>query len=301
LVNSLGLSGVQNIGVDIGGFIGNPSGELMARWNSLGVYTPMFRNHAEINAPMREPWRFGPEIEQIMKKDIEQRYRLLPYIYSTFYQATQTGMPVSRSLAISYSTDEAIYQEKYQNQFLFGDHILVAPVESNKTTAEVYLPEGKWYRLSSDESFGGKQSIQVAAPLTDLPVFIKAGAIIPMQSVIQNTSEKGDGILSVHIWNGESGSSFTYYEDDGSTYQNEKGIYYQRAIRFNPAQKQINFNAVRGSYGSRFQQIRLVFHGFPKTLKSLKLNGKNAKLSVDATGNQTVLTANLKGEIRVQY
>jgi hypothetical protein len=178
----------------------------MARWNSLGVYTPMFRNHAEINAPMREPWRFGPEIEQIMKKDIEQRYRLLPYIYSTFYQATQTGMPVSRSMAISYTTDEAVYQEKYQNQFLFGDNILVAPVESNKTTVEVYLPEGKWYRLSTDEAFGGKQSIQAAAPLTDLPVFIKAGAIIPMQNVIQSTSEKGDGILTV---NGACGS-YTY-------------------------------------------------------------------------------------------
>ncbi len=301
LVNSLGLSGVQNIGVDIGGFIGNPSGELMARWNSLGVYTPMFRNHAEINAPMREPWRFGAEIEQIMKKDIEQRYRLLPYIYSTFYQATQTGMPVSRSLAISYATDEAIYQEKYQNQFLFGDNILVAPVESNKTTVEVYLPEGKWYRLSTDEAFGGKQSIQAAAPLTDLPVFIKAGAIIPMQNVIQNTSEKGDGILTVHIWNGEIGNSFTYYEDDGSTYQNEKGIYYQRAIRFNPVQKQINFEVVKGSYSSRFQQIRLVLHGFPKTLKSLKLNGKSAKFNLDAEGNQTVLTTNSKGEIRVQY
>jgi alpha-glucosidase len=155
--------------------------------------------------------------------------------------------------------------------------------------------------LSTDEAFGGKQSIQAAAPLTDLPVFIKAGAIIPMQNVIQNTSEKGDGILTVHIWNGEIGNSFTYYEDDGSTYQNEKGIYYQRAIRFNPVQKQINFEVVKGSYSSRFQQIRLVLHGFPKTLKSIKLNGKSAKLNLDAEGNRTVLTTNSKGEIRVQY
>lgn len=301
LVNSLGLSGVQNIGVDIGGFIGNPSGELMARWNSLGVYTPMFRNHAEINAPMREPWRFGPEIEQIMKKDIEQRYRLLPYIYSTFYQATQTGMPISRSMAISYTTDELVYQEKYQNQFLFGDNILVVPVESSKTSAEVYLPEGNWYRLSSGELFGGKQTITAPAPLNDLPVFVKASAIIPMQAIVQNTSEKGDGILSVHIWSGTNSSSFTYYEDDGSSYQHEKGAYYLREIRFDPAKKQINLSSPKGSFDSRFNQIRIVLHQFPSGIKSLKINGKQVTIQPDEKGNPSVLISNLRGTISISY
>ncbi|MGB4776145.1 MAG: glycoside hydrolase family 31 protein [Daejeonella sp.] len=282
LVNSIGLSGVANIGVDVGGFIGEPSAELMVRWTSLGVYTPMFRNHAEINAPFREPWRFGEVSEKIMKKDIEQRYRLLPYLYSAFYQATQTGLPVSRSLTIDYTTDENIFNTAFQNQFLFGDNILVAPVESTKLNTEVYLPKGDWYRLSSGEKFSGNKIIKAAAPLNDLPVFVKAGGIIPMQSVIQNTSEKGDGILHIHVWYGKDGSTFTYYEDDGSSYQNQKGVYYKRQFSFDPSKKQITLAPVEGSFTSRFTKINMVLHGFKGQLKTFKVNGKAVKIYPNA-------------------
>lgn len=301
LVNSLGLSGIQNIGVDIGGFIGTPSAELMIRWNSLGVYTPIFRNHAEINTPMREPWRFGPEAEQIMRKDIEQRYRLLPYLYSNFYLATQTGMPIARTLAITYSHDPTVYEEKFQNQFLFGESLLVAPVESSKSTVEVYLPQGEWYRLSSGEKWRGKQRIVVPAPLEDLPVFVKAGAIIPMQGVIQNTSEQGDGVLGIHIWNGEEGSSFTYYEDDGSSFAHEQGKSYIRSIQFVPQKRNISFSIVEGSYSSKFKQLKLVLHGFPEAMKTLKINGKAIKLISDPEGNRSASMANQQAAIKIQY
>src|ERR1700679_2082877 len=99
-------------------------------------------------------------------------------------------MPLSRTLAINYTQDEHVYAIKYQNQFLFGDAILVVPVESTRFTEEVYLPEGEWYRLSTGEKFEGGKVITADAPLTDLPVFIKAGAIVPMQSMIQSTNEK---------------------------------------------------------------------------------------------------------------
>jgi alpha-glucosidase len=301
LVNSLGLSGVAYTGVDVGGFIGNPSAELMMRWNSLGVYTPMFRNHADINAPMREPWRFGPEAETVMRKDIEHRYRLLPYIYSSFYKSTQSGLPVARSLAIDYSTDSEIYKEAFQNEFLFGDNILVAPVESNKTSTSVYLPAGDWYRLSSDVSYVGNSTIEAAAPLSDLPVFVKAGGIIPMQAVVQNTSEKGDGILSIHIWNGKKGSSYVYYEDDGSSFDNEKGTYYKRNISFVPAKKQVLVEKVVGNFSSRFTQLNMVLHGFDAKVKNLVVNGKRVALNRAADGTASASMANLANSISISY
>jgi alpha-glucosidase len=275
MVSSLGITGMSLTGVDIGGFSGNPTPELMVRWNSLGVYTPMFRNHAMQGTIMREPWQWGKENEAIIKKDIEQRYRLLPYIYSGFYQSHKTGMPLSRTLAINYIDDENVYDVKYHNQFLFGDSILVAPVESTRFTEEVYLPAGEWYRLSTGKKFTGGKTVITDAPLTDLPAFVKAGAIIPMQSVIQSTNEKGDGILEVNVWYGKEAGSFIYYEDDGLSYDYEKGEYYKREIRFDPDKRTISFSKVEGTFMSKYNKIKLVLHGFENfsTLKKKrKLN-----------------------------
>ena len=277
MVNSLGITGMSLIGVDIGGFACDPTPALMVRWNSLGVYTPMFRNHAMQGTKMREPWCWGKENEAIIKKDIELRYRLLPYIYSGFYQSHKTGMPLSRTLAINYTDDENVFDVKYQNQFLFGDGILVSPVESTKFIEDVYLPAGEWYRLSTSEKFTGGKSIIADAPLTDLPVFIKAGAIIPMQNIIQSTNEKGDGILEINIWYGKEATRFVYYEDDGLTYDYERGDYYKRVISFDPAKQVISFSEVEGSFVSKYDKIKLVLHGFADFSIS-KETGKNFSL-----------------------
>lgn len=297
LVNSLGLSGTSFTGVDIGGFFGNVSPELMVRWNSLGVYTPMFRNHACTGTAYREPWRWEEDKQQIIKKDIEERYRLMPYIYSTFYQAHKTGLPVSRSLAIEYSQDKHVYNEAYQTQFMFGDNILVAPVTSNVRTADVYLPNGNWYRKSSDSLFEGGKNYTVAAPLNDLPVFIKAGAIITKQHVVQSTSEKGDGVLELNVWNGKQGSSFMYYEDDGSSYDYQQGLYYSRAIHFDPAKRMIRMDAVSGKLISKYNTIKLVLHGF-EPVNRIKLNGKSYS-TVDASGH--IVFPNKESMLTISY
>jgi len=273
MVNSLGITGMSLVGVDIGGFTGDPTPALMVRWNSLGVYTPMFRNHASKGTIYREPWRWGKENEAIIKKDIEQRYRLLPYIYSSYYLSHKTGMPVSRTLAINYTQDTTIFDTKYQNQFLFGDAIMVAPVESTKFTEDVYLPKGEWYRLGNDKKYAGGKVISAGAPLNDLPVFIKGGAIIPMQNVIQSTSEKGDGILELNVWYGKEANRFVYYEDDGSSYDYQKGAYYKRTITFDPAKNTITLSAVEGSFPSKYDKIKLVLHGFKGNIKNIKING----------------------------
>ena len=262
LVNSLGVSGMANVGVDIGGFSGNPTPELMVRWNSLGTYTPMYRNHAIQFSEYREPWQYGPENQELIKKSIEQRYRLLPYLYASFYQTSQTGLPVCRSLAIDYTHDDAIYNEDYQNQFLFGDALLVAPVVSTTITAKVYLPKGDWYRLSTNEKFTGGQEFEVEAPLNDLPVFVKAGAIITQQAVKQSTQHTGNGVLEVHVWNSTEATSFLYYEDDGDTYNYEQGTYHKRLIIFDPTKKVIILDVAEGSYTSQYNKIQVVLHGF---------------------------------------
>ncbi len=280
MVNSLGITGLSMIGVDIGGFSGNPSPELMVRWNSLGVYTPIFGNHSAIDTEMQEPWCFGEQNEKIIKKDIEYRYMLLPYIYSSLYQSHLKGMPLSRTLALNYSDDPTIFDVKYQNQFLFGDSFLVAPVESDKLSAEVYLPEGNWFRLISEKSFEGNKIINTSSPLDDLPVFVKSGAIIPMQSLVQNTSEKNDGILRIHIWNGHESGQFTYYEDDGESYNYLDGEYYMRKIHFEPAQKQISITKAEGSFFSRFTEIRLIFHGLKSNPETINVNTTPVKATV---------------------
>jgi alpha-glucosidase len=280
LVNSLGLTGMSLIGVDIGGFMGNPTPELMVRWNSLGPYTPMYRNHSALGMSMREPWQWGDAYEQIIKKDIEQRYKLLPYIYSGFYQSSQTGLPLSRTLAIDYTWDENIFDTKYQNQFLFGDALLVAPVISTAETVAIYLPAGDWYRLSTGEKFSGGQVVNAACPLTDLPVFVKAGGIVPMQNIIQSTNEVSDGILLLHVWNGTEANEFVYYEDDGLTYDNQNGAYYKRVISFDPQKKEIVFSEVEGTYQSKYLKVEVVWHGFEGDVSGNEVDNKNQVFTI---------------------
>lgn len=283
MVNALGITGMSMVGVDIGGFTGDPTPELMVRWNSLGVYIPMFRNHAMKGMKMREPWRFGEDNEQIMRKDIEWRYRLLPYLYSSFYQSHTTGLPVSRTLAIEYTFDDTVYNDSYQNQFMFGDSLLICPVISTENSVYAYLAKGEWYRLGSDEKYEGSKDHKVDAPLGNLPVFVKAGGILPLQSIIQYTDQKTDGILEVNIWNSNEPNTFVYYEDDGSSYDYEKGSYHKRTITFDPYTRQIIFSAAEGSYSSKFEKIKLVLHGFGSEAKMQEhlIDYSNQEIEID--------------------
>src|SRR6185436_18733640 len=155
LVSSLGLSGVAFAGVDVGGFAGEASPDLMARWISIGSFCPFFRAHKVINAKDAEPWSFGEKTEEICRNYIQLRYNLLPYIYSTFYEATQTGMPVQRSLAIDYTFDEKIYHGNAVNEYEFGPSLLVIPYLSTQNAVPAYLPQGEWYDLYTNQKFSG--------------------------------------------------------------------------------------------------------------------------------------------------
>lgn len=262
LINSMGISGIPFAGFDVGGFVGNGSENLFARWIALGTFTPFFRGHSMINSRDSEPWTYGETVEEISRNYIKLRYRLMPYIYSAFYTASDTGLPISRSLAIDYTHDDLIYDGKYEHQYMFGDSILVAPVESQKFLTKVYFPKGKWYDLFEDNVVLGGQEHIIECPIERLPVFVKESAIIPLQSQTYSSKDQPEDTLQIHVYKGANPNAFTYYEDDGSTYEYEQKAYYKRSIEYNPSSKELVFKAVEGEYRSGFNKVRVYFHGF---------------------------------------
>jgi len=262
LMNSLGLSGVAFTGMDIGGFTGNPSVSLYAKWIQIGAFNPYFRNHTAVNTKSSEPWSYGEEVTEISRNYINLRYRLLPYLYATFNESVNTGLPVVRSLAIDHTFEPKVYDTQFQNQFLFGQAFLVAPFESYKNYGNVFFPKGRWYNLYTGETIEGNTEKVIALSLQKLPVFVKESSIVPMQSLIQSTAEKPTDTLVIHIYKGNVNNSFNYYEDDGESYNYEKGDFYKRNIIYNTAQKRIIFDKVEGSFKSKFTKVKLVFHGF---------------------------------------
>jgi alpha-glucosidase len=281
LLNSLGLSGVPFTGMDIGGFTGNPSQALFARWMQLGSFIPYFRNHTAINTKSSEPWTYGEEVTEIARNYVSLRYKLMPYLYSSFYEATQNGLPINRSLAIDNTFDKNVYNVSFQNQFLFGQSMMVTPVESGKDFMKVYFPTGAWYDLYTDEMHKGNNEKIIELTLSKMPVFVKESSIIPTQSLVQSTAIAPTDTLVVHIYKGAVPNTFTYYEDDGKTFDYEKGMFYKRAISYNPTSKQIIFEKVEGSANSIFNNIAIVLHGF-ENINTMQVNG------VNTTSQQTI-------------
>jgi alpha-glucosidase len=182
-------------------------------------------------------------------------------------------MPIARSLCINNPFDELVYDHLYQYQFLCGDAIMIVPVTSAEKSKKCYLPEGKWYDLYSDEMFAGNQEIVKEPRIYEMPLFVRASSVIPMQSITQSTKQKPSDTLFVHIYNGDELNVFEYYEDDGSTMDYGKGDYYKRNITFDPEKKQVVFSPAEGSYEPVFKNIICIFHGF-EGVKDLILNGE---------------------------
>ena len=262
LLTSLGLSGVPFTGMDIGGFTGNPSAALYTRWIQLGAFIPYYRNHTALNSRAAEPWSFGEDVLGIARQYISLRYTLLPYLYSHFREASLDGMPVMRSLAIGYTQDPHIYDPAYQNEFLCGADLLVIPEESGVSFTKIYLPGGEWYDAYTGERNAGGQEKLIELSTGRIPVYVRAGSIIPRQSVVQSTSQAPSDTLDLHIYQGKEPNTFVYYEDDGASYDYEKGGYYQRAIHLDPVRRAIVLDKPEGQRPTRFGHIRLLLHGF---------------------------------------
>lgn len=222
------LSGQQYWCTDIGGFFTDErfSAELYIRWFQWGTFCPIFRTHG--TRPDNEPWNYGHQSEAIIVKFINLRYRLMPYIYSCARKVTEAGTPIMRAMIVDFAKDTVAAEQT--DQFMFGPALLVAPlVEKGARIRKVYLPAGIWYDFWTGEKYSGKCWIDVPAPLSNIPLFVKAGSIIPMGPEINYTDEKVLDTIELHVYAGDKGV-FELYEDDGKTYAYENGDYVKTAI-----------------------------------------------------------------------
>lgn len=232
---NMGLSGVAFVGCDIGGFAGNATAELFARWMQVGLLYPLMRGHSAMKTAQHEPWVFGDRVERICREYIELRYRLLPYLYTLFWEAANTGTPILRPLLYHYPNDPKTYT--LYDQVLLGPCLMAAPVYRPGVEHRiVYLPEGTWYDWWTGDRYEGESHIVAHAPLERMPLYVRAGAIIPMAPVMQYTNERPLDELRLRIWSGDS--QWTFYEDDGDSFDYKRGHYATTTYRVYTDQQQ---------------------------------------------------------------
>ena len=193
--------------------------ELYVRWFEYGAFQPNFRSHG--SRPQNEVWSYGRQAEPILAKYLRLRYQLMPYLYSLGYATHETGAPFMRGLFMDFGNDPNV--ANIGDEYMFGPSLLVAPVtEQGRTTREVYLPAGvDWYNFWTNEKVHGGQRVTVNAPIDILPLFVRAGSILPLGEPVENTNEP-QRIATLRVYSGGD-ADFALYDDDGTSYGYEKG------------------------------------------------------------------------------
>ncbi|MCC5919590.1 MAG: glycoside hydrolase family 31 protein [Cyclobacteriaceae bacterium] len=258
----LNLSGMSFVGSDVGGFIGSPDGELYTRWIQMAVFHPFFRTHSSGDHGDKEPWVFGDDYLKIIRRFIEFRYELMPYLYSTFRQHVVDGSPILRSLfMVDQENEETWYREE---EFMMGDHILICPItQKGSINRRMYLPTGNWIDFWSGKEYAGKKEIEAIAPIDQIPMKIRKGAVLPLQPPMQYVDEFEFEALKLHVYSFESEVvKSQLYEDDGLTYDFEKGSYclrtYETIMDDNEMIIKQNF---KGEFESSYTKFRVIIHG----------------------------------------
>jgi alpha-glucosidase len=219
---NMGLSGVAFVGADIGGFTENATPELFARWVEVGSLYPFCRGHSSAGTRWQEPWTFGSQVENIARMYLDLRYRLLPYLYTLLWQASETGSPAFRPLLYEFPDDPATYH--LGDQFMLGSSLMAAPIlRPGRMAREVYLPQGEWIDWWSGERFKGPATILAHAPLEIMPLYVRAGSILPFGPEIEYTGQKALDPLTLEIFPGQG--EFTLYEDDGQSFDYQRGVF----------------------------------------------------------------------------
>lgn len=271
----LSVSGLSFAGSDIGGFIGEPDGELYTRWIQLGTFHPLMRTHSASNDTgfNQEPWSFGPEVEAVVKDFIQLRYRLLPYIYTTFWQYAAYGTPMLRPLAFVAQQDE--HTHDLNHEFMLGDHLLISHVsEAGMKEKEVYLPEGTWYYYFNDQLYTGGQTVTVPTPLSEMPLFVKGGAVVSQYPDMQYVGEFKIMEMIQQVYFAEGTTHSILYEDAGDHYGYKTGQY--NLVRFKQSSGPQLFRLKKkfvGKYNADYTHHRIRVHGLPFTPKEYVLDG----------------------------
>lgn len=222
-VCNLSVSGLAMCGSDIGGFGSDTTPELLVRFYEAAVFVPFFRNHSAMGTRRQEPWQFDETTIDAVRKTVKLRYRFIPYIYDLAHECEKTGAPIVRPLVYEYPVDKHV--RNISDEYMLGSFVLVAPVIApGKEAREVYLPDGDWYDYYTGEKYSGGRYILADAPIDKVPVFIKAGAIIPVaDGKIRSTEDITEDKISILTYPGKG--SFVHYQDDNETFAYRNGAY----------------------------------------------------------------------------
>ena len=253
---NLGLSGFSFAGSDVGGYGGDVTRELLIRWYQVGCFYPLFRNHTILSSRSQEPWTFDEECLEIIKKYIELRYQLLPYLYDCFIEEESTGIPVMRPLVLHYQEDKLV--RELNDEFMVGKYMLIAPiVEQGKSYRSVYLPEGRWIDYWTGKELQGKQVILKEAPIDVCPIYINANGMIPMYEVMQYVGERKVERLKLNIYSEDA--EYIHYQDNGIDYAYEQGEY--NIYKFVIENNQFKVSLIHKGYQSVYKVIEILYKG----------------------------------------
>ncbi len=260
------ISGLPYWTTDIGGFVsGNPDDaeyrELFIRWFQFGTFNPILRVHGTRSTNQNELWSYGAEAQKILVSYDTLRYRLLPYIYSLAWMTTSQGYTPMRGLVMDFHTDARV--ASIADQFMFGPAFLVNPVtEPGASTRRAYLPKAKWYDFWSGSAADGPRMLDASAPIDKLPLFVRAGSIVPMGPEKQWSTEKPEDPLELRVYRGADGD-FTLYEDENDGYNYEKGVYATIPFHWDNAKQTLTIDARKGEFPGMLAErhFQVVFVG----------------------------------------
>jgi len=245
------LSGIPYWTTDIGGFIlGHPDDpayrELFVRWFEYGAFCPIFRVHGTRAPDVNELWSYGTQAQEVLARYDSLRYRLLPYIYSLAWQVTHSGYTLMRPLVMDFREDDTA--RDIGDQFMFGPALMVTPVtDPGVDAARVYLPHSTWYNFWTGETIPGGRFTTLPAPLETLPLLVRAGSILPLGPFLEYSNEKPADPIELRVYPGADGD-FTLYEDDGITYDYEKGAYTTIPIHWDDSKQTLTLGPRQGNF-----------------------------------------------------
>ncbi|MFV0388617.1 MAG: TIM-barrel domain-containing protein [Pyrinomonadaceae bacterium] len=251
---NLSVSGVPFVGADAGGFQDMPTAELYARWLQAAALTPFFRAHSVGWVGDKEPWAFGEEFTKINRETIELRYRFLPYLYTQFYLHEKDGTPVMRPLWFDYPEDTGSYL--INDEFLLGSDILVAPVMKPGDQARgIYLPKGTvWYDFWTGETIESGKMHYLKFPLDRLPIYVRKGAVIPMQDAVKNTGEMKLETLKLLVVGGDAEGSYFTDSGDGYGYKNGESCW----MTFRSEAGTLTAEGSKGAFCPKILEVKLL-------------------------------------------
>ena len=266
------MSGFSFVGSDIGGFAEQPNGELYTRWIQLGVFHPFCRTHSSGDHGDQEPFSFDDNVTAIVRKFIEIRYQLLPYLYTAFWRYTKEGVPILKSLVL-YDQDDT--HTHYRNdEFIFGEKILVCPViEPNAKGRRMYFPRGNWYNFWDNEIVVGGEEKWVDADIDSMPIYIKEGSIIPKYPIQQFVGEKKIEQLKLDVYFKLGKEKSQIFEDASDGYDYIKGKFSLRNFSLTGKDNSLSIQQFKsGKYTTEYDTFEMSLIGLPFVIEEVKVD-----------------------------